>query len=162
MEAPDDVFEAAPLDRLARVVTASMWALACAFLVAGAVVVSGSAAGLILVVTGLALAATSVWMRRLTPRAYVIGDRAFTIRRRSSEKRWPGVATRARRGSLRLRLAGDGGVYGYLGRYRADGATVNAYVTDRARVVLIDVGGRTLAVSPQYPDRLVAGVEHGA
>jgi hypothetical protein len=155
-------FEAAPLDRLARVVTASMWALAGAFVLAGAVVASSAASGWILVATGLALAATILWMRRLTPRAYVLADEAFTILRRASEKRWPGAATGARRGSLWLRVAGDGGVHGYLGRYRADGTTVHAYVTDRARVVLIEVGGRTLAVSPLDPDRLVVGVESGA
>jgi hypothetical protein len=139
-----------------------MWILASAFAVAGAVVVSSSASGWILVATGVALAATILWMKRLTPHAYVLADDALTILRRAPERRWPGAATDARRGSLRLRLAGDGGVHGYLGRYRADGTTVHAYVTDRARVVLIEVGGRTLAVSPLDPDRLVVGVDRGA
>jgi hypothetical protein len=162
MDAPGHVFAAAPLDRLGRIVTLSMWALAGAFAIGGAVVVSDSAEGWILVAAAVALAATSLWTRRLTPRAYVIGDDALTIRRRASEKRWPGVATGARRGSLRLRVAGDGGVYGYLGRYRANGSTVHAYVTDRARVVLVDVGGRTIAVSPLSPDEFVSEVGRGA
>jgi hypothetical protein len=61
-----------------------------------------------------------------------------------------------------MRVLGDGGSYGYLGRYRADGRTVRAFVTDRRKVVLLDVGAASLALSPRDPDRFVAEVGRGA
>ena len=66
------------------------------------------------------------------------------------------------RGALGWRVAGDGGGYGYLGRFRAEGRTVSAYVTDRARVVVLEVGGTALALSPDDPDDFVERVGNGA
>ena len=59
-------------------------------------------------------------------------------------------------------MAGDGGGYGYLGRFRAEGRTVSTFVTDRSKVVLLDVGGSALAVSPEDPDGFVEEASRGA
>jgi hypothetical protein len=61
-----------------------------------------------------------------------------------------------------MRIVGDGGAYGYLGRFRAEGRTVHAFVTDRSKVALLDVGGASLAISPSDRDAFVAEVGHGA
>ena len=158
-------FEAAPLDRTARVTTRTMWIAAAASLVAGAAVAAlGSGwSGLVLVVLGVFLVAMLAWMRRIEPRSYDVGDGILQVRRRSgSPSNFSGTIAHVRRGRLGLRLAGDGGAYGYLGRFRADGRTVRTYVTDRQNVVLLDVGGARLALSPREPDRFVAEVGRGA
>jgi hypothetical protein len=68
---------------------------------------------------------------------------------------WLGAVGNIRRGRLGLRVAGSGGLYGYLGRFRAEGRSVRAFVTDRDRVVLLGVGETHVAVSPDDPERFV-------
>jgi hypothetical protein len=158
-------FEAAPLDRTARITTRTMWVAAAASVVAGAAVAAlGSVwSGLLLVVLGVFLVALLAWMRRIEPRSYDVGDRVVQVRRRSaSPSSFSGTIADVRRGRLGLRVAGDGGAYGYLGRFRADGRTVRTFVTDRQNVVLLDVGGASLALSPRDPERFVAEVGRGA
>lgn len=165
MDATTATFPAAPLDRLARVVTAFVWGLAAVFVVAGVVMIeAGTAwvAGLVMLVVGVLLAAMSWSYRLREPLSYAIEDRAVSIGRRSaSPRRFEGPVTRARRGALGWRVAGDGGVYGYLGRFRAEGKTVHAFVTDRTRVVLLEVGDTGLAISPADPDSFVVEVGRG-
>src|SRR6185369_16354284 len=62
-------FEAAPLDRTARITTRTMWLAAAASFIAGAAVAAiGSGwSGLLLVVLGLVLVALLVWTRRIEP-----------------------------------------------------------------------------------------------
>jgi hypothetical protein len=43
----------------------------------------------------------------------------------------------------------------------AEGRTVRTFVTDRQSVVLLDVGGASLALSPRDRDRFVAEVGRG-
>ena len=158
-------FEAAPLDRTARIVTRSLWLLAAAFVAAGAVVAGfdSASAGVGLFAVGVLLVVMNEWMRRIEPRSYDVGERALQVRRRSaSPSRFTGQIGHVRRGVLGMRVLGDGGSYGYLGRYRADGRTVRAFVTDRRKVVLLDVGAASLALSPRDPDRFVAEVGRGA
>jgi hypothetical protein len=158
-------FEAAPLDRMARIVTRSVWLLAAGLVVAGAgVSVFGSrAAGLVTVVVGLLFAVTVVWMRRIEPQAYEVGEGALQVRRRSAAPAsFSGPIASVRRGALGFRVWGDGGGYGYLGRYRAEGRTVSAFVTDRKNVVLLEVGDKALALSPRDPDGFLAEVGRGA
>ena len=166
MDAATATFPAAPLDRMARIVTASVWGLAAVFGIAGLVMIgAGStwAVGLVMLVAGVLLAVMLWSYRRREPLTYAFEDRAVSIGRRSAAPRsFEGPVTRVRRGALGWRVAGDGGVYGYLGRFRAEGKTVHAFVTDRKRVVLLDVGDTGLAISPPDPDSFVAEVRGGA
>ena len=164
MPAYATTFEAAPLDRTARITTRTMWIAAAASFIAGAAVAAlGSGwSGLLLVVLGVLLVVLLVWTRRIEPRSYDVGDGVLQVRRRSaSPSSFSGTIAHVRRGRLGLRVAGDGGAYGYLGRFRADGRTVRTFVTDRRNVVLIDVGTASLALSPHDPDRFVAEVGRG-
>ena len=165
MGAVSATVQAAPLDRMARIVTASVWGLAAVFAVVGLVTLGAGStwAGVLLLVVGVLLA-VMLWSYRLRePLSYAVEDRAVSIGRRSAApRRFEGPVTRVRRGALGWRVAGDGGAYGYLGRFRAEGKTVHAFVTDRKRVVLLDVGDTGLAISPADPDSFVAGVDSGA
>ena len=145
--------------------TALVWVLAAGLAAGGAIAFSSGArpAGVVLILVGLSLAVLHAWLRRIEPRWYVVEDYGLSILRRSaSPRRFVGALENPHRGALGLRVAGDGGGYGYLGRFRAEGRTVSAYVTDRARVVLLEVGGIALAVSPDDPDEFVQRVGHGA
>jgi Bacterial PH domain len=158
-------FEAAPLDRTARITTRTMWVAAAASVGVGAAlaVLEPPWSGLVLVVLGALLVGLLAWMRRIEPRSYDVGDGALQVRRRSaSPSSFSGTIANVRRGRLGLRVAGDGGAYGYLGRFRADGGTVRTFVTDRKNVVLLEVGGARLALSPRDPDLFVAEVGRGA
>jgi hypothetical protein len=165
MDAVTAIFPAAPLDGLARAVTALVWVLAAVFVAAGA---SMSAAGsgwpgILLAAVGVLLAVMSIVLRRLQPVSYALETGAVSIRRRSAPaRRFEGSLTGVHPGRLGWRVFGDGGGYGYLGRYRAEGRTVQAFVTDRTRVVLLDVGAAGLAVSPADPHAFVAEVALGA
>ena len=158
-------FSAAPLDRTARVVTRGVWllALALALIGLGLVATGGTRTGGFLLLAA-ALDAGLIWyLGRLQPVAYVVEDRGFSVRRRgTSAKHFSGSSSAARRGRLGLRVVGDGGGYGYLGRYRAEGRTVHAFVTNRDRVVLLDVGESAVAVSPTDPEAFIAEVERAA
>jgi hypothetical protein len=150
-------FDAAVLDATARVVTALIWSVAAGLIAGGAIAIQhgASPAGAILLAVGGSLAAMHAWLRRLEPRAYVVeGDALRVERRRADSRRFVGPFSNVGRG--------DGGGYGYLGRYRAEGRTVSAFVTDRAKVVLLDVGDSALAVSPDDPDVFVETVGRGA
>jgi hypothetical protein len=158
-------FDAADLDLVARIVTALVWLIAAGLAAGGAIAFSagGRPAGVLLIFVGLSLAVLQAWLRRIEPRSYVVEDHGFSILRRSAApRRFVGALEKPHRGALGWRVAGDGGGYGYLGRFRAEGRTVSAYVTDRARVVLLEVGGTTLAVSPDDPEEFVERVGHGA
>jgi Bacterial PH domain len=164
MDTPSTTFAAAPLDLTARIVTGSVWALTGIFVLVGLGITAfvSAAPGLVMLAVGVLLVVPNAWMRRVEPHAYVVEDDVLSIRRRSaSPRRFVGPLRNGRRGRLGWRVAGDGGGYGYLGRYRAEGRTVSAFVTDRARVVLLEVGGAGLAVSPVDPDGFIARVADG-
>ena len=158
------VYHAAPLDRLARIVTGLTWAGGGSFLALGAWLAAGdNAGGWILLAVGALFVAMMGFLWRLQPLEYVVEDGAFAVRRRSAApRRFTGDLTRVRQGALGMRVAGVGGAYGYLGRIRAEGRTVHAFVTDRTKVALLDVGGTPLAVSPSDRDRFLAEVDRGA
>ena len=164
MPAYASTFEAAPLDRTARITTRTMWIAAAGSVVAGALVATLDSgwSGLLLVVLGAFLVVLLSWTRRIETRSYDVGDGVLEVRRRSaSASSFSGTIAHVRRGRLGLRVAGDGGAYGYLGRFRADGRTVRTFVTDRQSVVLLDIGSASLALSPRDPDRFVAEVGRG-
>jgi hypothetical protein len=150
---------------MARILTALVWVLAGVFAVLGAVMLASGEgwASLHLLAVGVGLAVMLVVMRRHEPLEYAVEEGAISIRRRSAApRRFDGIPSRVRRGVLGLRVFGDGGGYGYLGRFRAEGQTVQAFVTDRARVVLLEVGASGLAISPADPDAFVVEVGSGA
>ena len=158
-------FEAAPLDRTARIVTGSVWLLAIGLVVAGALVVAAGPfwAGLVTLLVGLSFVVMLIWMRRLEPRAYEVREGVLKVRRRSvGSVSFRGPIAHVRRGALGFRVWGDGGGYGYLGRFRAEGRTVRAFVTDRESVVLLEVGEEPLALSPRERDRFLSEVGRGA
>lgn len=157
-------YRAAPLDRMARVVTRSTWALAGLFLALGAwLAADASAAGWVLLAVGVLLAAMMAYLWRLQPLGYVVEDGAFAVHRRSAAPtRFAGIPAHVRQGALGMRVAGDGGAYGYLGRFRVDGRTMRAFVTDRSKVAVLDVGETSLAISPSDRDAFVAEVGHGS
>jgi hypothetical protein len=122
-----------------------------------------SAPGAVLLAGGVFIAATMWYLGRIRPFEYLLEDAGFVaLRRRTGPKRFAGRSRGARRGRLGLRVAGDGGGYGYVGRFRAGGRTVRAFVTDRDCVVLFDVGVASLAVSPADPDVFLAEVSRAA
>jgi Bacterial PH domain len=146
-------------------VTRGVWLLAVAVGVPGVVLAASgtTGAGALLVAAAVAVALMMWSLSRLRPVEYLLEDGGFAVRRRNAPtKHFAGTTTKARRGHLGLRVAGDGGGYGYLGRYRAEGRTVRAFVTNREDVVLLDVGGVPLAISPHDPDVFLAEVERAA
>lgn len=158
-------FRAAELDLNAKVVTRLVWLVAFGTAVGGALffVAGGRPAGVLLVLIGLSLVALHTWLRRIEPRSYVLDHDGLSILRRSAAPRqFVGALRNPHRGVLGWRLAGDGGGYGYLGLFRAEGRTVNAYVTDRAKVVLLEVEGSAVAVSPDDPEDFIARAARGA
>jgi hypothetical protein len=158
-------FRAASLDLTARIVTALIWLFAAGLAVGGLLAVGNGAtpAGVILLVVGGSLAVLHAWLRRREPRSYLVEDGELSVQRRSAAPvRFRGGFAKVHRGALGWRVAGDGGGYGYLGRYRAEGRTVSAFVTDRAQVVLLEVGADAIAVSPTDPDEFVERISRGA
>ncbi len=165
MSAALAVFPAASLDGTARVVTRGLWVLSAVLALAGAGLLGAGVAvtGAVLVACGVLEAALVWYLGRLRPVEYLLEDGGLAIRRRKvATKHYSGALRNARRGRLGMRVAGDGGGYGYLGRYRAEGRTVHAFVTNRDVVVLLDVGDTTLAVSPGDPDAFLAEVARAA
>jgi hypothetical protein len=152
------VYPAARLDGLARALTLMTWVLAAAITAAGAFTLRaqpGQAAVLLFVGVGLLVVCEVT--RRSLPVAYEVDVDGVVVHRRGrSDRRLSGAVGDVRRGRLGFRVAGSGGLYGYLGRFRAEGRSVRAFVTDRGRVVLLVVGETGVAVSPADPERFVA------
>jgi hypothetical protein len=156
---------AAPLDRGARIVTATVWVLALVFALLGIGVAAFDSVvvGIMLLVGAVGVVALAVAFRPRQPVAYVTDETGVEVVRAGSRpRRFDGPIRSARRGRLGLRIAGDGGAYGYLGRYRADGSTVQAFVTSRDDVVLLEVGEGRLALSPSDPDGFIEDVSRHA
>lgn len=100
----------------------------------------------------LALAVLALALRFTQPIAYRIEDDGLVIERRRGQTRIPGAVTpHVEKATLGLRL-GTGGLYGYRGRFRVNGAGwARASVTDVRRSVLIRVDGRPVVLSPVDP-----------
>ena len=138
------------------------WLLAIGAAVAGvATLASGPGwPAVLLLVVGLGLAVTCEIARRSRPVAYEVdADLVVVCRRGRPDRRFTGPVRDVRRGKLGLRVWGSGGLYGYLGRFRADGGRLRAFVTDRHRVVLLAAGETRLALSPNDPDMFVESID---
>jgi hypothetical protein len=158
-------FPAAPLDRTSGWITSGLWCLSIALALggAGALAFSVPIAGIPLVAAGVVDGAILLWARPRQAVAYELDENALIVRRRKAEpKQFAGPIASPRRGRLGIRIAGNGGVYGYSGKFRAEKKTVSAFVTSTADVVLVRVGESELAISPADPDAFIAtaGAEH--
>jgi hypothetical protein len=152
------IYPAASSDRGVRLVTGFMWTLAAVFAVGGVVVLLADTwvVGGVLLASALGTVAMAVYARGAQPVEYETVGGGITIRRRSGTGlRYEGEITATRRGKLGLRVGGNGGVYAYTGRYRAEKRFVTAYVTNLRSVVLLRVGAAELALSPADPDAFV-------
>ena len=152
-------FAAAPLDRTARTVTRLVWGLAAGFGLLGLVLlaVTEPIVGVALLLAAAVDGGLAWWFRAREPVAYLLEDDGLVVERRhAGPRRFVGTLADTRRGKLGLRVAGDGGAYGYLGKFRADGKTVSAFVTSQRDVVLLRVGDDRIALSPADPDGFIA------
>jgi Bacterial PH domain len=150
-------FEPARLDLTARALTGAFFcALSLAVLLAftGPRALIGLAAAMAGIAAGCAL---------LAPRAYVIEDGGLTVRRALGAVRVDGplrVEAVEQRQLMGSRLLGSGGLFGYLGMYRADGARYAAALTARDRAVLVTGREGGALVSPEDREALLALVSH--
>jgi hypothetical protein len=101
-------------------------------------------------VAAAVIAAIVVVCRRLQPVAYRIEPEELVIERRGAGPRvFRGAVGEPHAGRLTVRLFGSGGLGGYLGVFAlAGGGRARAYVTDRRRAVVVQVGDRDVAISP--------------
>ena len=62
-----------------------------------------------------------------------------------------------------IRLFGNGGVFCFIGYYRnAILGNYRAYVTDYAKSVILEFGGRKILVSPDDPEAFVEALRESA
>ena len=146
-------FAPARLDLTARALTGAFFcALSLAVLLAltGPVALIGLAAAMAGIAAGCAL---------LAPRAYVIEDGGLTVRRVLGAVRVEGplrVEAVEPRQLLGARLLGSGGLFGYQGMYRPEGARYASALTARDRAVLVLGREGGALVSPEDREALLA------
>ncbi len=99
--------------------------------------------------------------RGLQPVAYGLDGSVLEIERRSrAARRYAGLVEVLPQARLGLRIAGSGGLYGYLGRFRlVGGGRVDTFVTDRAATLIVRAGSAVVAVSPADRDAFLDDVE---
>jgi hypothetical protein len=132
-------------------------------LVAGVVVaVAGDLlTGALLAALGLGDGVLCLVYRQLEPVAYDLDGSGLAIARRGrASRRFAGALSVLSSAKLGMRVAGSGGLYGYLGRFRlVGGGRVTAFVTSRAATVIVRVGETAVAVSPADREGFVRDVE---
>lgn len=146
-------FRPARLDLVARTLTGAFFcalSLAVLFALTGPRPMIGLAAAMAGIAAGCAL---------LAPRAYVIEDGGLTVRRSLGAVRVEGplrveaVEARQLQGP---RLLGSGGLFGYQGMYRPEGARYAAALTSRDRAVLVLGREGGALVSPDDREALLS------
>jgi hypothetical protein len=146
-------FRPARLDLAARSLTGAFFcalSLAVLFAFTGPRAVIGLAAAMAGIAAGCAL---------LAPRAYVIEDGGLTVRRLLGAVRVDGplrVEPVEAKTLMGARLLGSGGLFGYQGLYRLDGANYAAALTARDRAVLVRGREGGALVSPDDREALLA------
>jgi hypothetical protein len=146
-------FRPARLDLAARSLTGAFFCaltLAVLFALTGPRAVIGLAAAMAGIAAGCAL---------LAPRAYVIEDGGLTVRRLLGAVRVDGplrVEPVEAKTLMGARLLGSGGLFGYQGLYRLDGARYAAALTARDRAVLVLGREGGALVSPDDREALLA------
>lgn len=148
---------------MVRVSTAALWAFGSGLVAAGVVVgaTGERAVSAVLVASGAADLALCTVFRRLQPVAYTLDGSGLTVERRgSTARRFAGLVRALPDARLGVRIAGSGGLYGYLGRFRlAGGGRVEAFVTNRAAALIVRAGDVIVAVSPADRDGFLGDVE---
>ena len=150
-------FRPARLDLAARALTGAFF---CALAIAVLLALSGPRS-LIGVAAGMAGIAAACAL--LAPRDYVIEDGGLTVRRGLGAVRVDGplsVEAVESRQLMGARLLGSGGLFGYLGMYRAGGVRYAAALTARDRAVLVRGAEGGALVSPDDREALLAMVSH--
>jgi hypothetical protein len=146
-------FRPARLDLVARTLTGAFFcalSLAVLFALTGPRPMIGLAAAMAGIAAGCAL---------LAPRDYVIEDGGLTVRRALGAVRVEGplrveaVEARQLQGP---RLLGSGGLFGYQGMYRPEGARYAAALTSRDRAVLVLGREGGALVSPDDREALLS------
>jgi hypothetical protein len=150
-------FQPARLDLVARSLTGAFF---CALTLSVLLAFTGPRP---LIGLAAAMAGIAVACALLAPRAYVIEDGGLTVRRVLGAMRVDGplrVEAVEARQLVGARLLGSGGLFGYLGMYRADGARYAAALTARDRAVLVLGRQGGALVSPDDREALLALVSH--
>jgi hypothetical protein len=150
-------FQPARLDLAARALTGAFF---CALSIAVLLALSGPRP---LIGLAAAMAGIAAGCALLAPRAYVIEDGGLTVRRVLGAVRVDGplrVQAVEARQLMGSRLLGSGGLFGYLGMYRVDGARYAAALTARDRAVLVTGREGGALVSPEDREALLALVSH--
>lgn len=140
-----------------------MWLLAPTLVAAGVAVglAGGPTAGAVLAAAGVGDAVLCAVYRRLQPVAYDLDGSSLEIERRGrAPRRYAGLVATLPDARLGLRIAGSGGLYGYLGRFRlVGGGRVDAFVTSRQATLIVGVGDAVVAVSPADRDAFLGEIE---
>jgi hypothetical protein len=91
--------------------------------------------------------------RRRQPIAYRVGQLGVVVEERRGEvAEFAGPVELLPDARLGLRLWGNGGLYGYLGRYNLHGGgRVRAFLTRRTPITVLRIGEAVVAVSPADP-----------
>ena len=128
---------------------------------AAAGVAGEATTGALLAAGGAGVVALCAVYRRLQPVAYDLDGSGLEIERRGrASRRYAGLVASLPDARLGLRLAGSGGLYGYLGRFRlVGGGRADAFVTSRAATLILRVGDAVVAVSPSDRDEFLGDVE---
>jgi hypothetical protein len=99
------------------------------------------------------------------PLGYAVADRAVVVLRPLTNVELPLADLREVRQEPTpfagaIRVAGNGGLFGFWGRFRSPhlNGPFTAYATRRDRGVVLDVAGRTVVLTPDEPAALVAAV----
>ena len=140
-------FAPARLDLTARALTGAFF---CALSLAVLLALSGPRA---LIGLAAAMAGIAAGCALLAPRAYVIEDGGLTVRRALGAVRVEAVEPRQLLGA---RLLGSGGLFGYQGMYRPEGARYASALTARDRAVLVLGREGGALVSPEDREALLA------
>jgi len=118
---------------------------------------------LLLVAVSCAGLLAGAWAYR--PTGYGLSDGTLLVLRRAGDVVLPvGEITGARVDPQpfagAIRVAGNGGLFGFWGRFRSQRlGPFTAYATRRDRGVVLDVAGRRVVLTPDEPDRLLADVQ---
>ncbi len=143
--------------------TAGVWLLASVLLVSGVASLRGGErlGAAILVAAGVGFLVLCAAYRRLQPVAYRLDGSGLEIERRGvTARRYEGTVEPLSGARLGIRIAGSGGLYGYLGRFRlVGGGHAHAFLTRRAATSIVRAGTEVVAVSPSDPDAFLSEVE---
>jgi len=158
-------FAAAPLDAAARIVTIAFWGSFVLAWAAGGFGLSGGDAfgGTVLCVLALALGVLGYRLRAAQAVVYELTDGGLDVQLRGGRTvRRAGAVAVLGGGALetmRSRMLGSGGVYGYSGWLWTGGERFVTHLTARTRAVRLRVGGHGVVLSPADPRAFVAAID---